>query len=78
MYSSYDLVRLTFILNSYDLTYTIFIYKTRAHNFNNIQTNSIKHIIEMELHLQERKSKILFSDSNYITSIQGLLGLRKI
>jgi hypothetical protein len=78
MHSSYDLFRLTFILNSYDLTYTIFIYKTEAHNFNNIRTNCIKHIIQMELHMQERKSKILSSDSNYITSIHGLLGLRKI
>jgi hypothetical protein len=43
MYPIYDLFRLIFILNPYNLTYTIFIYKTQAHNFNNIRTNCIKH-----------------------------------
>jgi hypothetical protein len=35
-------------------------------------------IIQMKSHMQERKFKILFSDSNYITSIRGLLDLRNI
>jgi hypothetical protein len=30
-------------------------------------------IIQMELYMQERKSKISFSDSNYIILIQGLI-----